>query len=209
MVASTRATSTIGISGSARLPVRHSLSHAPYCVRRIGICRQYYVRKNSFLSDTANWLADDMHVYIYGHNDGTVTAETKNVKLCGHISPEEFIAQAPAGFALIWDGDSAFEPSGIYGEYLGICTHHKAALSLRAGLPLLVWEHSAIASLVERLGIGVKVRSLADTHVVLKELCNDKERCKQMQLAVRATAEKIAQGGFLHEALKRCSAPGV
>lgn len=165
--------------------------------------------KNSFLSNTEDWLADDMCVYIYGHNNGSVNANTKNVKLCGYITPEKFIEQAPAGFALIWDGDSASVPSGIYGEYLSYCTHHKASFSLRAGQPLLVWEHSAIAPLVERLGIGVKVRSLMDAHAVLKELCDDKERCKQMQHAVQDTAKKIAQGGFLREALKRCGAPIV
>lgn len=188
------------------------LSETPYRMRPIVPDTLIYAgniaaRKNAFLADTANWLDNNMHLYIYGYNDGTVSSDAKHVHLCGFITPEEFIEKAPAGFALIWDGDSAFTPTGIYGEYLHYCTHHKASLSLRAGQPLLVYEHSAIAPLVERLGIGIKVRSLADASSKLKELCRDKERCQQMQVAVQNSAEKIAQGGFLHEALERCGAP--
>lgn len=184
------------------------LCEAPYRMRPIVSDTLVYAgnvvaRKNKFLADTENWLREDMCVYIYGNNDGSVSAHTKQVKLCGFIPPEEYIANAPSGFALIWDGDSATQPSGIYGEYLSICTHHKASLSLRAGQPLIVWEHSAIAPLVEQLGIGVKVSSLVDVPSVLDELCHDKERKRKMQCAVRDVAEKISQGGFLQEALSR------
>jgi hypothetical protein len=72
--------------------------------------------------------------------------------------------QLPArdGFGLVWDGDSPDRLTGVMGEYLRYNSPHKFSMYLALGLPVLVGEGSALAGLVEREGIGLVARSVAD-----------------------------------------------
>jgi len=64
------------------------------------------------------------------------------------------------GYGLVWDGPELDTCSGLYGRYLEINVSHKNSFYIAMGLPLIVWEKSAVANVVRELGIGLCVDSL-------------------------------------------------
>ena len=78
------------------------------------------------------------------------------------MNADDFIKQVHGNFGLVWDGDSLEECHGDFGSYLKYNTPHKASFYLRAGLPIIVWKESAIAPLVEEMGVGFAINSLKE-----------------------------------------------
>lgn len=99
-----------------------------------------------------------VHFDLFGANySGGVT---ENVKYRGKYPSDELISHMDGQFGLVWDGDSIDTCNGDCGEYLKYNNPHKFSLYIAAAVPVIVWEHSALADYVEKNGLGVCVRSL-------------------------------------------------
>ena len=118
-----------------------------------------------------------------------------NVKYEGSFPPEELPAMIPAGFGLIWDGDSILDCRGSKGEYLRYNNPHKASLYIVSGLPLIAPAESAIASLVKEKNIGLTVNSLFELPALLEALSDD--AYQDMYNNVQALKKTLSAGGNL------------
>ena len=114
---------------------------------------------------------------------------------------EDFIAGVEGDFGLVWDGDSTESCTGSFGEYLRWNSPHKVSFYLRAGLPIIIWREAAVASIIEQEGIGLCIDSLSELDTLLPTITP--EQMETMRTNVRRISEKLAQGGFLRDALNK------
>ena len=95
---------------------------------------------------------------LYGINYSGETND--HVRYKGSFHPDELIEHLEGSFGLVWDGDSIETCSGPTGNYLRYNNPHKLSLYIAAGIPLIVWRESALASYVQDSGLGILISSL-------------------------------------------------
>ena len=157
------------------------------------ICFAGNLHKAQFLNDVP---FKQSRVDVFG--DGLTLTNSQLIDH-GSKSPDELPKYLTDRFGLIWDGNSADTCSGEYGEYLKYNSPHKASLYLSSGIPVIVWSQSALAPVVESLGVGFAVDSLADIEPVLSELSNTDDR--RMKTAALNVARKLRTGQMIESAV--------
>lgn len=157
------------------------------------VCFAGNLRKAQFLNDVP---FKQVQVDVFG--DGLILTNSQLIDH-GSKSPDELPKYLTDRFGLIWDGDSADTCSGEYGEYLKYNSPHKASLYLSSGLPVIVWSQSALAPVVESLGVGFAVDSLADIEPMLNEL--SEAEYLDMKHAALDTAKKLRSGQMIESAV--------
>lgn len=119
-------------------------------------------RKNRFLYDLDPLLGRcRMEVYGKGLEAG-VADGWRNMSYKGFVASDSFISGARGDWGLVWDGDSVDECNGEWGDYLRYNNPHKTSFYLRAGLPVILWDKSAMAPFVTGSGLGIAVGSLRE-----------------------------------------------
>lgn len=155
-------------------------------------------RKNLFLLDVQSVKNYDLEVF--GNKEGLPgLKESEHVHLHDFMASEDFIAHVPGDYGLVWDGDSLSTCSGHFGEYLRWNSPHKASFYLRAGLPLIVWKQSALATVVENMGIGILIDSLEELDERL--LAVTATQRASMSAQVHKVSQLLSTGGFFKTAL--------
>ncbi|MCH3987861.1 MAG: hypothetical protein LKG80_08080 [Lachnospiraceae bacterium] len=144
-------------------------------------------------------LGNALHFTLYGPNYGGAE-KTDNAVYLGQLTPDEMPQKLDGGFGIVWDGPSLDTCSGAFGQYLRFNNPHKASLYIASGIPLIVWDKSALAGFVQKNGIGITVSSLYEAS--LKILHLDDEVYDNMRKNVRALAGKLWKGEFLQHALE-------
>ena len=157
------------------------------------ICFAGNLRKAQFLNDVP---FKQLQVDVFG--DGLTLTNSQLIDH-GSKSPDELPKFLTDRFGLIWDGDSADTCSGEYGEYLKYNSPHKASLYLSSGLPVIVWSQSALAPVVESLGVGFAVDSLAEVEPMLNKLSAVDDR--RMKAAALLVALKLRSGQMIESAV--------
>lgn len=161
------------------------------------------LRKNAFILKMKE-LDYQFKFHLYGNmEDYDAVAKDKNIVWHGFMNADDFIKQVRGNFGLVWDGDSLEECHGDFGSYLKYNTPHKASFYLRAGLPIIVWKESAIASLVEERGVGVAINSLKElperlTRISENDYADMLAKTKQLAIAIN-------NGENLKKAIQECS----
>ncbi|MCM1022231.1 MAG: galactofuranosyltransferase [Muribaculum sp.] len=159
------------------------------------------MRKNSFLLKMPH-LAERFTLRVYGNAEGLPgLTDTAGADVRGFLPQEEFIAQSPGNFGLVWDGDSLDCCSGNFGEYLRWNSPHKASFYLRAGIPLIVWQQSAIAPIVKQLGVGVVAETIAEAADKLQSMTP--QQYSKLKANACLTAARLQQGYFFTQALRQ------
>lgn len=157
------------------------------------ICFAGNLRKAQFLNDVP---FKQVQVDVFG--DGLTLTNSQLIDH-GSKSPDELPKFLTDRFGLIWDGNSVDTCSGEYGEYLKYNSPHKASLYLSSGIPVIVWSQSALAPVVESLGVGFAVDSLADIEPVLNKLSDVDDR--RMKAAALLVALKLRSGQMIESAV--------
>ena len=158
------------------------------------------LRKNAFILKMQE-LDYQFKFHLYGNmEDYDAVAKDKNIVWHGFMNADDFIKQVRGNFGLVWDGDSLEECRGDFGSYLKYNTPHKASFYLRAGLPIIVWKESAIASLVEEMGVGFTINSLKELPIRLKNIST--EKYSAMLTKVKQLAIAINNGDNLKKAIE-------
>lgn len=116
------------------------------------------------------------------------------------MAADDFIANAPGDYGLVWDGDSLNTCSGHFGEYLRWNSPHKASFYLRAGMPLIVWRCSALAPIVKELGVGILIDRIEDIGRRLSAITPE-ERATMAANAL-SVAQRLNTGAFFKDAMK-------
>lgn len=125
-----------------------------------------------------------------GKSDDKITYE-------GKFDPEELVKVLKGNFGLVWDGDSLETCDGVYGNYLKYNNPHKFSLYLVAGIPLIVWNQSALADHVRRYNLGICIESLYE----LNDLNINPEIYKGMKKSVAVYRDELIRGSHLVKAL--------
>lgn len=158
------------------------------------------MRKNFFLVELTKSLSA-WNLTIVGNKDGLQGLLTNpHITYKGFLPSDEFIAHIDTAFGLVWDGDSLDTCSGNYGEYLRWNSPHKVSFNLRASLPVIIWKEAAVASIIEKEGVGIAISSLKELDSILPHLSS--EDYSRMKQKAHQMAEKLNQGHFLRKAIK-------
>lgn len=123
-----------------------------------------------------------------------------NVHYMGVYEPEN-ISVMKGRFGLVWDGSSIHTCAGDFGEYLKYNNPFKASTYLAAGLPIIVWKHSALANFVQKNNCGFIIDDLANLSDRIEKLNSVDYSC--MQRNALAISQKIREGAFLTQALEK------
>lgn len=123
------------------------------------------------------------------------------VRWNGVLDPHDPDLGSIKGFGLVWDGDSPSALTGAPGEYLRYNSPHKLSLYLALGMPVVVPATAAVASVVERYGLGACVESI-DEGLRFIERCSPSE-WERMLEAVREAQRRVRSGSFVSAAIAR------
>ena len=125
-------------------------------------------------------LPQDSIMYeLYGVNFRADGIDRTNVVYRGAYSPEELIGHLDGSFGMVWDGPSVQTCEGNYGTYLKYNDPHKFSLYIAAGLPVIVWKESALATLVEEKRIGITINAISEIADITKDITpEDYEKMK-------------------------------
>lgn len=168
-----------------------------YEKRTVLVAGNFDIKKAKY----ARQLPDNPEFSIFGINFEEENLP-KNVHYKGAFSPEELPYYLEGGFGLVWDGDSPYTCSGMFGEYLKMNNPHKASLYLATGFPIIVWRQSALADFVSKNNCGILVDSLFEIAETLKSI--QKKDYQELIENSKKIGEKIRQGYFLKTALEKC-----
>ena len=158
------------------------------------------MRKNAFMLQMGD-IANYYQLHVYGNADGLPGLQpSPSVVIKGFMPAEEFIAKVEGDYGLVWDGDSLDACTGNFGEYLRYNSPHKLSFYIRAGLPVVVWREAALASIVEKEGIGLCIDSIRQLGERLAAITP--EQHATMLRNVSRVSQKMSEGGFLRNALQ-------
>lgn len=128
----------------------------------------------------------NLDILLYGKTDNPLKYKGK-AQYLGKFMPDE-IQHIEGSWGLVWDGDSINGCMGSYGEYLKIIAPHKFSMYIAAELPVIVWDESAMASIVKENGLGITVGSLAEIEKIIADIADDEYA--QMQKNIRNFIDK-------------------
>lgn len=117
----------------------------------------------------------------------------------GAVDPDVLPSVLPKGWGLVWDGDEADTISGQGGVYLQLNSPHKASLYLASGLPLVVWQESALANFVLTNHLGITINSLNEIDFKIQSLGED--QLVKIERSVFEFSKLITGGDMIGNAL--------
>lgn len=131
----------------------------------------------------------DYNICLYG--SGWKGNTFDNVCYKGTFPPEKLPVYIYYGFGLIWDGPSVLTCEGNFGEYLKLNNPHKMSLYMACGVPVFVWNQSAISQFVEQEQVGICISSLTEIDELMRNMSTEeytvlKENAMHIQKKVRS-----------------------
>ena len=177
--------------------IPHFEEKKTYEKRTVLVAGNFDIKKAKY----ARQLPDNPKFSIYGINFEEDNLP-QNVHYNGAFSPEELPYYLEGGFGLVWDGDSPYTCSGMFGEYLKMNNPHKASLYLASGFPIIVWSQSALADFVRKNNCGILVDSLFEIAERIDSISID-----EYEVLIRNSkkiGDNIRNGHYLKVALEKC-----
>lgn len=132
------------------------------CRRRIAKDGPVVLSSNlaPYKSVFAYHLPDCLRIDLYGPDySGPVN---DMVQYRGVYDPVELMDVMEGSFGLVWDSTSPDTCDGPFGEYMLFNNPHKIALYLASGMPVIVWDRSAMADFVREEKCGFMVSRLSE-----------------------------------------------
>lgn len=157
------------------------------------------LEKSPFLQKLINEESDVLY-RLYGKTPPFDLGTNTTLEYCGSFSPEQ-VDTIKASWGLVWDGSSLDTCTGLTGEYLRYNSPHKLSLYIAAGIPVIVWEDSAVAEFVIKHNIGICVKDILSIGKQLNSI--SKERYEQIALSVQAMATRLRSGSMIKESINR------
>ncbi len=121
----------------------------------------------------------------------------------GCFPSDQVIDNIDGDFGLVWYGDALDSCDGESGQYLKYNNPHKLSLYVLCDMPIIIWKHAAMASFVEKEGIGITLDSLHELKDVLATL--DANAIATMKANIARVKVKMQSGQYLSEAIDRLS----
>ena len=162
------------------------------CVRGCRFCQAGYVYRLGQLDSKVRFR-------LYGPNYQEGVPQV-GVKYCGQFPPEQLPQTLRGGFGLVWDGDRLDCCDGVYGTYLKYNNPHKASLYLACGIPVMVWDQSALADYVVEHHLGIAVGSLEELPRRLQHM--SREEYQTLCQGAREMGARLRRGAMLGRVLR-------
>ena len=143
-------------------------------------------------------LPKDIQFNLYGVNYRKQNKD--NIHYYGSFSPDKIPFAMSGSFGLVWDGDSIETCSGPYGEYLRINNPHKTSLYLACGIPVIIWEESALANFVKDKDVGIIIQSLQDISEILNSITDERYQILKKNAAV--VSASLREGIYTKNVIK-------
>lgn len=124
-----------------------------------------------------------------------------NVHYLGSFIPDELPAKLHGKYGVVWDGSEIDNCVGNTGNYIKYNNPHKVSLYVASGIPIIIWEEAAMAEIIKKYNIGICVESLENIEKTLSEV--SEEQYLIMKKNVKMLSEKVKEGWFLKQALKK------
>ena len=159
-------------------------------------------KKSGYLYELPNVL-EKVHLRVYGANF-EVTSDTENAAHIiyeGTYSPEELPGKLKGAWGLVWDGPSIDTCEGNMGNYMRYNNPHKLSLYISAGLPVIIWEKSALAPFVKENYLGIVVGSLRNIERIIVQI--DDLKYEQMKHNINKFSNMVKNGVFANNAIEK------
>ena len=144
-------------------------------------------------------LPSDVHFELYGANFTESDRKRENIQYKGKVKPDELPVVLKGSFGLVWDGPSAKTCTGVYGEYLKVNNPHKTSLYLAAGIPVVVWNESAMADFIKKNKCGITINSIMELGNIINRM-SEKEYASYKKNAINI-GKSIRHGEYTKKAL--------
>lgn len=158
------------------------------------ICYAGNLQKAPFFSE----YTGKVPIQIFGPNP--LPKYPPSVHYNGSYPPSELASKLNGIFGLVWDGNSIQGGGGLYGSYTRYNNPHKASLFLSLGIPIIVWNNSALSRIVETESLGVSIKSLDDIDSTISNLSEDDYF--KMKLNAEKMSKKVRHGYFTLKAIR-------
>ena len=158
------------------------------------ICFAGNILKATFVYKWHPTFPLQFYVYGVGYNALFITKDGFTYK--GIATPDELPFVLEGSFGLVWDGDDLYNCD----PYLKYNNPHKLSLYLAAGMPVIVWEKSAVSNWVKQNNIGFCINSIADIGNHISNISITEYDIMQENAA--AIGKRICEGYYLKAVLK-------
>lgn len=138
---------------------------------------------------------------LYGPNFSPENEVRKNIKYKGSVNPNRLPVEIKGDYGLIWDGDEITTCSGITGNYLRYNNPHKTSLFLVSGIPIIVWENSAMKEFVEKNGVGLVIDNLNELENIILKV--SEEQYSTMKRNVENISLQLRKGYYTTNAINK------
>lgn len=145
---------------------------------------------------------NDIPLLLYGGHYSDLSLP--NVHYCGIFEPDQLPFILDGDYGLVWDGYSIQSCEGTMGAYLRYNNPHKLSLYLSAGIPVIVWDQSAVCDFVRKHECGIIVSDLTDMKKTLGKITTSDYR--RMRESSKRIGKYLREGQYLKHALKKCGA---
>lgn len=156
------------------------------------------LQKSGFLPLLAN-IDENLIWNLYGNDIPISLKNKKNIIWKGSYSPNEIPFKLEGSFGLVWDGNSLDECSGFMGNYLKYNNPHKLSLYIASGMPIITWEHAAIAEFVQKNKIGFVVDSILRIPEIINTI--DEKTYSTYENNIQNLQEQVINGKFTKSVL--------
>lgn len=140
----------------------------------------------------------DLNFRIWG--SGEVEKNEDNVTFMGEEYPDKLVSMvADCSWGMVWYGPSTDSCNGQLSSYLRFCNSHKCGLYLAAGIPVIVWQESGMASFVHKNQIGICVSSLKEAADIINHM--DVSTYSHYRNNAQRIGRQVRRGHFFLRAL--------
>lgn len=152
-----------------------------------------YLAKADFLKELDKKRQKLYSLIIYGALEIPLTNST----YMGCIDADELPNVIEGHFGLIWEGKYEANERD---NYSCVNNPHKLSMYIVAGLPVIVWDKSAVAQFVKSNNIGVTISSLDELDDLVK--CISPKEYDVMVTNCLEIRKKLIKGFYLQEAMR-------
>lgn len=166
----------------------------------IVLVSRYANRRSKYLYEMDRIL-NTSKIKAYGGNKEIDFSRFNNIIYKGNVASDELVSSIQASWGLVWDGDSIYECSGAWGEYLKINNPHKISFYIRCGIPVIVWSKSAMSKFIVDNKLGIDIDNLLELESRINSI--SKEEYSVIVSSVEKYRKKVADGYFIRQALHK------
>lgn len=158
-----------------------------------------FLKKSKFLPQLCQHSFEGIQFNLYGEKGNMSFEAFPHIHYKG-IFDSDHIGSICGGWGLVWDGDSITTCKGDLGEYLRYILPHKLSLYLTVGIPVVVWDQSAVAERVKQEQLGLVISDLRQLPEMISNVSD--EQYAAYLTHVRQVGEQLRHGTMTLAALR-------